>query len=89
MDELNSRLFLKYANMIDLPVMSYLPNAYQTSHPRNNEIQLSPTLNHQFEAAMGILARYRWFKYSIVITDFSSNAGEFLDAAHSFEDFKT
>ena len=30
LDELNSRLFLRFANLINLPVMSYLPNAYIT-----------------------------------------------------------
>ncbi len=30
LDELNSRLFLKFADLINLPVMAYLPNAYAT-----------------------------------------------------------
>ncbi len=30
LDELNSRLFLKFASLINLPVMAYLPNAYVT-----------------------------------------------------------
>ena len=51
---------------------------------RENEIQMSPTLYHQAEAIMGLLSRYEWQKYSIILTDFSGSE-EFLKAADSFQ----
>ncbi len=57
----------------------------QKNMPRKNEVQLAPTLQHQIEAAMGILARYHWDKYSIIVTDFSRSS-EFIDAAYSYQD---
>ncbi len=45
---------------------------------------MSPTLYHQAEAIMGLLARYEWFKYSIILTDVSGSE-EFLKAADSLQ----
>lgn len=64
--------------------MSYIPNAYATNRPRSNQIQLAPTLYHQVEAMMSLMARYEWFKYSIIVTDYSGS-GEFLRAAESLQ----
>ena len=72
-EALNSRLFLKMASFINIPVMSYIPNAYATNRPSLNQIQLAPTLYHQVEAVMGLMARYEWFKYSIIVTDHSGS----------------
>ncbi len=52
---------------------------------RDNEIQMSPTLYHQAEAILGILARYEWWKYSIIVTGFSGSE-EFLKAAENLTD---
>ena len=45
---------------------------------------MSPTLYHQAEAIMGILARYEWWKYSIILTGFSGS-DEFLKAAERLQ----
>jgi hypothetical protein len=80
----NSRLFLKFASYINMPVMSFIPNAYATNRPRKNEIQLAPTMNHQAEAMMHLLARYEWLKFSIIVTD-TAGSREFLRAAEYFQ----
>ncbi len=33
---------------------------------------------------MGILARYDWYRFSIIVTDFDSSSMEFLSAAQEF-----
>jgi hypothetical protein len=39
---------------------------------------------HQSEAMMSLLARYQWFKYSIIVTDFSGS-NEFIKAAETLQ----
>ncbi len=51
---------------------------------KKNEIQLAPTLQHQAEAIIGILARYDWYRFSIVVTDFDTVSMEFLNVADRF-----
>lgn len=41
------------------------------------------------EAIMGILARYQWYRYSIIVTDFDNELTEFLEAAEKFEKIST
>ncbi|CAF0742170.1 unnamed protein product [Brachionus calyciflorus] len=83
-EAINSRLFLKFATFINMPVMTYIPNAYATNRPRKNEIQLAPTMYHQIEAMMSLMARYEWFKYSVIVTDYSGSH-EFLRAAENLQ----
>lgn len=64
--------------------MSYIPNAYATNRPKSNQIQLAPTLYHQVEAMLGLMARYEWSKYSIIVTD-HSGSDEFLKAAENLQ----
>ena len=52
--------------------------------PRKTEIQLVPTLYHQAEAIIGLLDRYEWYKYSIIVTDFSGS-NEIINAAKEFQ----
>jgi hypothetical protein len=60
---------------------------YIKNQPRQNEIQLAPTLHHQAEAMMNLLAHYEWFKFSIIVTDFSGSS-EFIRAVESFQNGK-
>jgi hypothetical protein len=53
-------------------------------NPRENEIQLAPTLYHQAEVLMAILARYEWIKYSIIVTDFYGSE-DFLRACEQLQ----
>lgn len=54
------------------------------NRPRKNEIQLAPTMYHQAEALMHLLARYDWYKFSVIISD-NSGWNEFLRSLEYFE----
>jgi len=64
-----------FSNLIDLK---------KKNTPRKTEIQLVATLNHQAEAIMSLLDRYEWYKYSLIVTDFSGS-NQFVNAAEEFQ----
>jgi hypothetical protein len=85
-----------------MPVMTYVPSAYQTvrmfvyiwklfhlpmafkNYPRNNELQLVPTFHHHAEAVLALLARYEWYKYSLIVVE-SPGSDEFIQALDAFQ----
>ena len=54
------------------------------SYPRNNELQMAPTFYHQAEAVLALLARYEWFKYTLIVAE-SPGSDEFIKALDTIQ----